>query len=227
MFGPNWRSTYEERVFVGSDNYFKYLRSDGSIWSFGYGPGKPSKYSSAFMILATPGGFGHGHGASETGGGGGGAGVYIRPSYFSLMFGGGEERRFDINTGKLVAIVDRNGNGATVSYDSEGRLTTVTDAASQHLYFSYGTGSGSLVTSVTSDFGVSMSYSYDTDGRLVQVTEPDSSTLSFEYNSQSLITSVLDSDSHVLETHTYDSSGRGLTSSRADGVDAVTLTYSN
>jgi hypothetical protein len=34
-FGPNWRSTFEERVFVGSDGYIKYARGDGSFWSFG------------------------------------------------------------------------------------------------------------------------------------------------------------------------------------------------
>ncbi len=38
MFGPNGRSTYEESVFVGSDHYMKYLRGDGSFWSFGYDP---------------------------------------------------------------------------------------------------------------------------------------------------------------------------------------------
>ena len=37
MFGLNWRSTFEERVFVGSDNYIKWARGDGSFWSFGMG----------------------------------------------------------------------------------------------------------------------------------------------------------------------------------------------
>jgi YD repeat-containing protein len=70
-----------------------------------------------------------------------------------------------------------------------------------------------------------MSYSYDSLGRLTQVTEPDSTTISYVYNTASQITSVLDSNGHLLETHTYDSSGRGLTSSQADGVNAVTVSY--
>lgn len=36
LFGPNWRSNFEERVFLGSDNYVKYARGDGSLWSLTY-----------------------------------------------------------------------------------------------------------------------------------------------------------------------------------------------
>jgi len=35
IFGSHWRSNYEERIFVGSDNFIKYMRGDGSFWSFG------------------------------------------------------------------------------------------------------------------------------------------------------------------------------------------------
>src|SRR4051812_11186187 len=34
LFGPNWRSTYEERIFPGVDGTYKYSRADGSFWSF-------------------------------------------------------------------------------------------------------------------------------------------------------------------------------------------------
>jgi len=60
---------------------------------------------------------------------------------------------------------------------------------------------------------------------LTQVTKPDFTTMSFTYNTLSLITSVKDNSGIVLESHTYDSSGRGLTSSRAGGVEAVTISY--
>src|SRR5258708_25576835 len=36
MFGPGWRSTFEESVYAGSDHYLKYSRGDGSFWSFGW-----------------------------------------------------------------------------------------------------------------------------------------------------------------------------------------------
>jgi YD repeat-containing protein len=233
IFGPNWRSTYEEQVFVGSDYYFKYLMSDGAILSFGYGPGAPTKWTrwngdhDPFLMLATPVSLGHSSSLGTSGGGGGGASVYVRPTYFSLMYGNGEEHRFDINTGKLIALIDRNGNETSITYNSVGHVDTVTDPASRHLYFHYDTGTNSLVTSITTDFGVTVSYSYDTSGRLTQVTEPDSSTISYVYDTNSKITSVLDSNGHVLETHTYDASGRGLAASQAGGVNSVTLSYSN
>ncbi len=210
MFGPNWRSTYEERVFMAADNYLKYSRSDGTYWSFGFGPGGPGGPGTT-MILAAP------------------ANVYATfvagSSNWTITFLNGEQRQFNPATGLLTAIVDRNGNATQLTYDSTNRLVTVTDPASRHLYFNYGTSSGLLVTSVTSDFGITVSYAYDTQGRLIQVTDPDLTTVSFTYNAQSQITAVTDNNGKILESHTYDSSGRGLTSSRANGVESVTITY--
>jgi YD repeat-containing protein len=209
LFGSNWRSTFEEQVFVGSDNYLKYLRGDGSLWSFGfgsYGVYKLAAPQSATATLTTP--------STST-------------PYFMVTFQNGEQRRFDGTSGMLTAIVDRNGNTTTVAYDSASRLATVTDPASRHLYFGYGSPSSHLVTSVSSDVGITLTYAYDGQNRLSQVTNPDQSTLSFTYNPQSLITAVTDSGGKTLESHTYDNSGRGLTSSRAAGVDAVTVTYPN
>ena len=209
IFGPNWRSTYEERVFVGSDYYIKYGRSDGSFWSFGlssqgWRPATPANVSATLV---------------QNGG-------LISTTPWILTFQNGEQRQFDYATGHLTSIIDRNGNRTQLAYDGSNRLVTVTSPASQHLYFNYGTGTtANLVTSVTSDFGVTLSYSYDAQGRLIQVTKPDLTTVSLTYNAQSEITAVTDNNGKVLESHTYDSAGRGLTSSQANGVNALTVTY--
>jgi len=203
LFGPNWRSTYEERVFVGSDYYIKYARSDGSFWSFGL--------SSTGWLPAAPAN------VSAT--------LVQGSNYWTITFQNGEQRQFSLTTGLLTAIIDRNGNTTQLTYDSLNRLVTVTSAAAQHLYFNYGSGSSYLVTSVTSDFGVTLSYAYDTQGRLIQVTEPDLTIVTLTYNTQSQITSVTDNNGKTLESHTYDSIGRGLTSSQANGVNALTITY--
>jgi YD repeat-containing protein len=204
IFGPNWRSNFEERVFVGADHYVRYARGDGSYWSFGSSNGQ--------WVLVAP--------ANVN------ATMIDIHGYLTLSFQNGEQRLFDEKSGSLVAIVDRNGNTTNLSYDALGRLITVTDPSSRHLYFNYTNPAFTLlVTSVTSDVGLSLSYSYDIAGRLTQVTNPDSSIYTFSYDSQSRILSVTDSNGKILESHTYDSGSRGLTSSRAGGVEAVTVSY--
>jgi YD repeat-containing protein len=209
IFGPNWRSTYEERVFAGSGsavNYMAYAKGDGSFWFLGTTDGSTWTLAAPANISAT---------LRKQG-----------TTSWTITFQNGEQRVFSYASGSLTAIIDRNGNATQLTYDSSNRLVTVADPASRHLTFTYGSSySPTLVTGVSCDVGLSLSYSYDTQGRLVQVTKPDLTTVSFTYNSQSLITAVTDSQGKTLESHTYDSKGRGLTSSRAGGVDAVTVSY--
>jgi YD repeat-containing protein len=146
---------------------------------------------------------------------------------WTITFQNGEQRIFDYKSGWLTAIIDRNGNQTTLAYDSLSRLSSVTDPASRHLYFSYTGPSSYLLSGVSSDVGVSLSYAYDNQGRLLTVTKPDQTTLSFQYDSHSFITAVTDSQGKIIESHTYDSTGRGLTSSRANGVELVTVSYGN
>jgi YD repeat-containing protein len=203
MFGPNWRSTYEERVFVGSDNYIKYARGDGSFWSFGSTGGSWSLAAPQSVAVTLANG----------------------ATYWTMTFQNGEQRLFNNTSGSLIAIIDRNGNATQLSYDGLNRLVTVTDPASRHLYFSYASPSSYLVTGITSDVGISLTYAYDGQNRLSQVTNPDLTTVTFAYDSHSLITAVTDSSGKILESHTYDSNGRGLTSSRALGVEALMVSY--
>jgi YD repeat-containing protein len=205
MFGSGWISTYDESVYLGGDGFVKYSRADGTIWSFGFAGQSPLTY-----LVMTP--------ASAD------ASLLFDGTTWTLTFKNSEKRTFSGATGKLLTISDRNGNTTQVSYDTSNRLATVTDAAARHLYFAY-SGTGSLVTGITSDAGVSTSYFYDTQGRLSQITRPDLTTLTFQYDANSRITAVLDAQSKVLESHTYDSLGRGLTSSGALGVDALTVSY--
>jgi YD repeat-containing protein len=207
LFGPNWRSTYEERVFLGSgsaSNYMVYSKGDGGFWYFGFSSGSTWTLAAPANVLAT---------LTQQG-----------TTSWTIAFQNGEQRVFSYASGSLTSIVDRNGNATQVSYDGSNRLVTITDPAARHLTFTY-SGSSRLVTGVSSDVGLSLSYSYDGQGRLIQVTKPDLTTVSFTYNSQSLITAVTDSEGKVLESHTYDAQGRGLTSSRAVGVDGVTVSY--
>ena len=117
IFGVNWRSTYEERVFMGSDGYIKYARADGSFWSFGF--------DETGIKLAAP----------STAA----ASLSSTSSLWTVTFQSGEKRTFDFNTGNLTAIVDRNGNTTQIQYDSYGRLSKVIDPKARYLIFTYGT----------------------------------------------------------------------------------------
>jgi YD repeat-containing protein len=209
MFGLGWRSNYEERlIFVSGDAYVKYLRASGSVWSLApVSLGSPSIYKVAAPASDTT--------TTITNG---------TPSW-TLTAKSGAKRLFDATTGALMSIIDRNGNATVLSYDSSNRLVTVTDAAARHLYFHFPDASSTLVSSVTSDVGLSTAYAYDGQGRLTLFTKPDNTSISFEYNTQSLITTVKDYDNKILESHTYDAVGRGVTSSRAGGVGSVTVSY--
>jgi len=213
LFGPNWRSSYEERIFAGNDGYIKYSRGNGDFWSFGWAGydfwtvAAPANFSATLLLNGVETEYGE---------------VYTT---WTLTFQSGEVRIFDYESGLLTAIFDRNGNATHIGYDAINRLTSVTDPAGRHLYFGYASSTSWLITSVTSDVGISLSYSYDNQGRLIQLTQPDQTTISFQYDSNSNITAVLDSNGKVLESHTYDSSGRGLSSSRANGVGSVTVSY--
>lgn len=207
MFGANWRSTYEESISVDSDGLAIYVRGTGGIWTLGLtGPSWPLNY-----IMIAP------------------ANGNLTLSYdgnlWTLTFLSGEKRTFSAATGQLLSMIDRNGNTTSMTYDALNRLVTVTDPASRHLYFTYAGPASTLVTGVSSDAGVSLSYAYDNQGRLTTVTKPDSTTVSFQYDNNSMITAVLDNQGKVLESHTYDGLRRGLTSSRANGVDSMTITY--
>jgi YD repeat-containing protein len=211
MFGQNWTSNFDENLFVGGDGYMKYAKADGGFWSLGFngwdGNGNP-----LFVVAGSAG-----VGATLTQG----------QTNWTLVFQNGEQRVFDRTSGKLLSITDRNGNTTQLTYDSSFRLITVIDPAGRHLYFSYPAGANYFVTSVTSDVGVSLSYVYDSLGRLAQYTKPDATIVSFQYNAPNpnLLTAVLDANGKVLESHTYNTCGQGLTSSRAGGVESITVSY--
>jgi YD repeat-containing protein len=184
MFGPNWRSTYEERIYVDDDNTIAYARGDGSVWNFIVGssptftPVAPANVFATYTPVAP---------ANKT------AALFYNFTTWTLAFQNGEQRVFDGTSGNLLSITDRNGNTTQLTYDAGYRLVTVADPASRHLYFSYASPTSYLVTSVTSDVGISLSYSYDGQGRLVQYTKPDKTTVSFQYSdpSSNLIAAVL------------------------------------
>src|SRR5258708_13969879 len=149
LFGPGWRSNFEESVYVGSDQYLKYSRGDGGTWSFGW-TGQMNNTNS----------FGVAGPANRA------ATLIQATGNWTLTSQNGEQRVFDGTSGNLLSITDRNGNATQLTYDASYRLITVTDPVSRHLYFSYSSPTSYLFTGSSSTFWLSLTYSYDGQGRL-------------------------------------------------------------
>ena len=208
MFGLNWVSTYEESLTgPDSNNYLTYWRGDGSSWSFYYNSALNS-YS-----LASPPNVRAQLVANPTGG-------------FTLTLADHTQRVFNAQN-SLAAIIDRNNNQTTINYDNLGRVTSVASPGGKTLTFAYGDPDNSyLVTTAQDSVGTVATYTYDGSSRLTLVSYPDGSALNFTYDpNSSMILSVTDSQGKLLEAHTYDTQNRGLTSTRANGVDSVSLSY--
>ncbi|MGM4986084.1 RHS repeat-associated core domain-containing protein [Rhizobium sp. 11_C7_N12_5] len=91
----------------------------------------------------------------------------------------------------LSKVIDPQGNAATLHYDSQKRLTSITDAVGRDTTFSYDVpGRPLLVSKITDPFGRSATLGYDDQGRLVSITDIIGLTSSFTYDANSLISSL-------------------------------------
>ncbi|TWB45575.1 RHS repeat-associated protein [Rhizobium sp. ERR 922] len=91
----------------------------------------------------------------------------------------------------LSKVVDPQGNAATLHYDSQKRLTSITDAVGRDTTFSYGVpGRPLLVSQITDPFGRSAVLAYDGQGRLMSITDIIGLTSSFTYDANSLINAL-------------------------------------
>jgi RHS repeat-associated protein len=85
----------------------------------------------------------------------------------------------------LTSFTDSTGIGVVVSYDTSGRISTITDAVGRNTVFSYGlSGPNNLmykITSVRDPFGREAKMTYDSLGRLKTITDPVGITSAFAY----------------------------------------------
>jgi RHS repeat-associated protein len=207
-FGLGWWSTYEERLTISAQGAITYWRGDGDYWFFTAGSD-----SGSYVLVSPPDERVSLQYASLTG-------------QYTMTFKDGSTRIFNGN-GYLLSLADRNGNQTTIAYDSSNRIKTVMDPANRVLTFNYANSAiPNLASSVQDAVGVIANYAYGANGNLTQVTYADGSFLAMAYDGSNQLTSVTDTNGKTLETHTYDSTRRGLTSQRANGVDAVSVSFS-
>jgi len=146
-------------------------------------------------------------------------------SYVRNFRAGGSET-YD-SLGRLNSIVDPSGNTTVLTRDGSGRLTTVTDPGSRALTLTY---SGAQVSSLVGPEGVTIAtYTYypSPSYLLESVTYGDGSGYTFAYTSGNQLSTVTDKSGVVLETHTYDATGRAATTSISGGQEQYTLSYTS
>jgi YD repeat-containing protein len=128
--------------------------------------------------------------------------------------------------GVLLSITSRASIVQTVSYDTSGRFSGVSDSFGNTLTITRNS-AGSIET-VTMNGGQNVQYAYDGAGRLIHVTKLDGTTLQYQYGDSRWangLTAVVDESGTTFDTWTYDAKERAITTQLAGGVGAHSLTY--
>lgn len=134
-----------------------------------------------------------------------------------------DQTRFQYNPdGKLDAIVDRNGNIVTCTYDLGGNLGAVTDASGRVLTIDVD--SSGRICSISDPLGRNWSYEYDVDGNLIRCVNPAGGEYSYTYDVNNRMTTIEDPLGTVVATNGYDSSGRVISQANASGA-VTTFAY--
>jgi YD repeat-containing protein len=127
--------------------------------------------------------------------------------------------------GYLQSLTTSSGKITRFSYDSKGRLKTVTGHFGDNLTYYYN--EESYLTAITTPEG-DLNYSYDTQGRLSSVTYPDERQRHYHYedtNRVYLLTGITDENGDRFATWAYDDQGRATFSEHTDGAEQTTFRY--
>lgn len=133
---------------------------------------------------------------------------------FEYRYKNGDIVRFDA-TGRMAAMVDRNGNTTTLTYTGA-NLTQITDPVGRSINLTYD-GNGNIITA-TDPIGRTWNYTYDANGFLSKATDPLNNSMQYAYYGiTGLLSTVTDKRGNVIKQVTYDSNGRVISQKFADG----------
>jgi len=152
-----------------------------------------------------------------------------------------EQEQYDAS-GKLVAIVARDGSSISFAYSDAGTsssiapgpgyLIGVTDRVGKSLSLAY-TASGFL-NSITLPDGSAYYYHYDASNRLIAVTHPGGAQRQYHYNESQYtgganlpwaLTGITDENGSRHSTYQYDSQGRAVSTEQWNGVNKFAVNY--
>lgn len=202
IFGRGWSSMYDESIHIYSSSFVRFGAADGKATYF-----SRSSTGAAFSPIEQDL---RGQIAQSVNGS------------FTLAMVDGSATQFN-SGGKLLSLMDRNGNATSLTYDSNGFLSSVTDPFGRALTLT--TNANGLVTSISDTMGTVATYTYGGNNELLSVIYADNSAFNFAYDGSLRLTTVTDALGHIVESHTYDNQGRALTSEKQGGVDHYSLNY--
>jgi RHS repeat-associated protein len=202
LFGRGWSSAYDESILAYDSNFLRFNHAGGRAIYFG----RPSGSSGALSDL-----IGDVHEQVTQGGSG-----------FTLTMKDGSSEQFN-SAGKLLSMTDRIGNTTSLTYGANGFLASVTDPFGRVL--TVNTNANGQVTSISDSLGTIATYTYGGSNELLSVNYADNSAFNFAYDGSFHLTTVTDGSGNIVESHTYDSQGRAITSEKQGGVDHYSLNY--
>jgi RHS repeat-associated protein len=112
---------------------------------------------------------------------------------YEKRFPDGSKQVFSLSTGAttyprklfMTQLVDPAGNSVSIAYDSQRRVTAITDALGQITSVSYGIATEPLkITKVTDPFGRFATFEYDSNGRLKLITDEIGIQSQFGYQNE-------------------------------------------
>jgi RHS repeat-associated protein len=143
-----------------------------------------------------------------------GATVTVDSTGRTLRFKDRTTWRFDL-AGRLLAQADRHGNTVTLTRDSQGRITALTDPTGRQVTVTY-IGAGLRIDRIQDSLGREVRYTYES-GRLSTVTDPNGGVTTYTYDPGGRLRTITDPRGIVFLTNEYDSNGRVLRQTQADG----------
>lgn len=180
-FGRGWSSPYFSRLeFVASDVIF--VNSDGSrlLFSNKNGTYKAPETSELKIALATDTGFwsvSHPNGSEWAFNA---EGKIIRMTRACCGMGATDGLLFDYDSNnRLTKVTNPAGQFIQFSYNSENRIVTATDSTGRTLHYSY-SNEGNLVT-FNDAIGRGTVYQYEEDGFMTSITKPGNRTTFITY----------------------------------------------
>ncbi|MDP3110721.1 MAG: RHS repeat-associated core domain-containing protein [Thermodesulfovibrionales bacterium] len=139
----------------------------------------------------------------------------------TLKFKDSSSYTFDTN-GRLTRQTDANANYISITRDSLGNITGISDSFGKTLYITnrtitIGLSIYTVISSIMDSSGRIVTYAYDSSARLTTITNPDGGKTTYTYDSSGRLTSITNPRGIVEETIEYDSQGRVFRQINADG----------